>query len=274
MPHRSKYGPRPAATTLDPSFDSDILEQGPSTTPPTQTIPFLTLPAELRNVIYALALEPSPFQPGARKIPNLSPPLLQTNKQIRAEATSYARSAAQQYWSDRHLSPPTDTGPRGLEIYLAPTCTGRTVAHLLADDVVDRFDYLLIYVGSRSDLAPRSAAREVRPRAVYVWRPRGRVEGCEVRKVVHGDGEGGWIACLERVARERIEAARGTWRLGWYEGGEDWVRRVVLGKILYGLDGVYELERKVKSVWRTVLAAKRGVVNREVREGFYLEPDK
>lgn len=60
------------------------------------------------------------------------------------------------------------------------------------------------------------------------------------------------------------------------EGDEEmeaWIRREVLKRILRELDAMYELERGVKSVWRTVLAAKKGVVSREIYKGFYWKPD-
>lgn len=180
MPHRSKYGFRPSATNLVPNFDPDILKAThKSSSPPTQTTTFLSLPPEIRNKIYSLTTHPTYFRPGARGIPNLS--LAQTSKQIRAEYALAARSVVRHFWSYRDLCSPADTGPRGLEIYLAPTCTGRTVFNLLVEDVAERFDYFLIYVGCRGDLAPRSPEWGIRPRAVYVWRPRGRVEGCGAR---------------------------------------------------------------------------------------------
>lgn len=304
MPHRSKYGFRPSATTLVPNFDPDILKAThKSSSPPTQTTTFLSLPPEIRNKIYSLTTRPTSFRPGARGIPNLS--LAQTSEQIRAENALAARSVVRHFWSYRDLSSSADPGPRGLEIYLAPTCTGRTVFNLLVEDVAERFDYFLIYVGCRGDLAQRSPEWGIRPRAVYVWRPRGRVEGCGAREMVHGDNGAGWIASLDRAVREKIRAAEDPEdsdqeamqvtegpkdpdqqkvqvadrlrELGFQgEGDEEkeiWIRREVLERILRELDAVYELEKGVKSVWRTVLAAKKGVVSREIYKGFYWEHD-
>lgn len=107
---------------------------------------------------------------------------------------------------------------------------------------------------------------------------------------MHGDNGAGWIASLDRALREKIRAAEDPEdsdqeamqategprdldqqkvqaaeilrELGFQgEGDEEmeaWIRREVLKRILRELDAMYELERGVKSVWRTVWQQRKG----------------
>lgn len=249
MVKKSKFGQRPAATTLVPYIGRELLETNKRPPlPPLQGRWFLNLSGEMRNEVYKLACTLSEdtldFSPGARIIPNIS--LGQTGQATRAEYSFFSHGLREQWWTTRFLSPPSDTGPRGLELYLAPTFSGQAALDPLATDVQDRFDYILLYCGSRQDRAPRPAGHSIVPRAIFVHRPFGREPGKET-PMVPGDTKNGSVEAFERKVRKEIEANGGSGAYGWTGDGEVFRRRFVFRKLLWEFDRVYGLLRPSKA---------------------------